>query len=132
MEEQKFDYKYKDPEHGHYKELFYSYDKDGKYDKRVRFHDDSDRIFIEQFWDSQNARIEAARQNVLSGKKSPVYYYMEKNLLDVMSLSMQAKISLWRVKLHFKPRLFRRLSEKTLAKYAEAFNITVAQLKNIE
>ncbi|MBL7137682.1 MAG: hypothetical protein ISS17_02775 [Bacteroidales bacterium] len=132
MEELKFNYKYKDPEHGHYKELFYSYDKDGNYDKRVRFHDDSDRVFIEQFWDVQNNRIEEARQNVLSGKKSPVYYFMEKNLLDPMSLGLQAKIALWRVKLHFKPRVFRRLNEKTLEKYAEAFNITVEQLKNIE
>ncbi len=132
MEEQEFNYKYKDPEHGHNKELFYSYDKDGKYKKQVRFHDDSDRIFIEQFWDIQNDRIEEARQNVLSGKKSPIFYYMEKNLLDAMNLGMQAKISLWRVKRHLKPRVFKRLSEETLAKYAEAFSITVEQLKNIE
>ncbi|NQV01745.1 MAG: hypothetical protein HQ542_03800 [Bacteroidia bacterium] len=132
MEEQKFDYNYKDPVHGHYKELFYSYNKEGNYDKHVRFHDDSDRIFIEQFWDIQNDRIEEARQNVLSGKKSPVFYFMEKNLLDPMSMGMQAKISLWRVKRHLKPGVFKRLSDKTLAKYAEAFNITVEQLKNVE
>ena len=53
MDEQKFDYQYKDPNHGHYRELFYTYDKEGNYSKGVRFHDDSDRIFIEQFWDNQ-------------------------------------------------------------------------------
>ncbi|NQV02563.1 MAG: hypothetical protein HQ542_07960 [Bacteroidia bacterium] len=132
MEEQKFEYKYKDPEHGHNKELFYSYDKEGNYDKQVRFHDDADRIFIEQFWDIQHDRIEDARQQVLAGKKSPIFYFMEKNLLDPMSLGLQAKISLWRVKRHVKPRVFKRLSEKTLAKYAEAFSITIEQLKNIE
>ena len=132
MEEQEFNYKYKDPEHGHNKELFYSCDKDGKYDKEVRFHDDSDRIFIEQFWDVQHARIEKARQKVLAGEKSPIFYYMEKNLLDPMNLGMQAKISLWRVKRHLKPRVFKRLSEETLAKYTVAFRITIEQLKNIE
>ncbi len=132
MEEQKFDYNYKDPEHGHSKELFYSYDKDGKYNKRVRFHDDSNRVFIEQFWDIQHARIEEARQKVLSGKKSPVYYYMEKNLLDPMNLGLQAKISRWRVKRHLKPRVFKRLNEETLTKYAEIFSIMVEQLKTIE
>ncbi|TSA26814.1 MAG: hypothetical protein D4R67_07110 [Bacteroidetes bacterium] len=129
--EQKFDYKYKDPEHGHYRELFYSYDKDGNYKKQVRFHDDSDKIFIEQFWDVQNNRIQEAKEQVLSGIKSPVYYYMKKNLMDLMTLSSQATISLWRVKRHLKPGIFKRLSEKTLAKYAGAFNITIEELQNI-
>lgn len=131
MEDLKFDYKYKDPNHGHYRELFYSYDKDGNYDKRVRIHDDSDKIFIEQFWDVQHDRIESARQEVLSGKKSPLYFYMEKTLMDPATLSGQSSISVWRVKRHFKPTVFNRLSEKTLAKYAEAFNISIEQLKNI-
>jgi len=49
-----------------------------------------------------------------------------------MTLSGQASISLWRVKRHFKPTVFARLSVKTLAKYAEAFNLTIEQVKNIE
>lgn len=132
MAEEKFEYQYKDPEHGHYRELFYSFDKDGNYDKRVRFHDDADKAFIEQFWDVQNERIEEARQKVLSGEKSPIYYYMEKTLRDPMTLSNQAAISLWRVKRHFKPNVFNRLSEKNLKKYAETFNITIEELKKID
>ncbi|MBE0648104.1 MAG: hypothetical protein IH596_09990 [Bacteroidales bacterium] len=131
MDELKFDYKYKDPEHGTHRELFYSLDKDGNYEKNVRFHDDSDRIFIEQFWDVQKERIEAARQLVVSGKKSPIYYYMEKNLMDPMTLSSQVSISLWRVKRHFKPTVFKKLKEETLAKYAEAFKLKVDELKTI-
>jgi len=132
MEELKFDYEYKNPNHGHYREVFYSYDDKGNYDQRVRGHDDSDKIFIEQFWESQTDRIENARQKVLSGEKSPLYFHMEKTLMDPMTLSGQASISLWRVKRHFKPTVFARLSVKTLAKYAEAFNLTIEQVKNIE
>jgi hypothetical protein len=47
-------------------------------------------------------------------------------------LSMMAGISLWRVKRHLKPRVFKRLSEKTLQKYAEAFNISIEELKNVK
>jgi len=130
MEEMQFDYHYKDPEHGHFREMFYSYDENGNYDKRVRFHDDSDKIFIEQLWDVQNERIATARQKVLSGKASPIVYYMEKNLLDPLNLSMLAGISLWRVKRHFKQNVFKRLKDKTLQKYAEAFRLTIDQLKH--
>ena len=131
MEEQKFDYKYKNPDHGHYRELFYSIDKEGNYKQHVRYHDDSDKIFIEQFWDVQKNRIEQARKEVDSGKKSPIYFYMEKNLMDPATLSSQVSISLWRVKRHFKPGIFKRLNEKTLARYAAEFNISVEELKKI-
>jgi hypothetical protein len=57
---------------------------------------------------------------------------MEKILADPLGLSMMAGVPLWKVKLHFRPFFFKRLTEKTLAKYAEAFNISVEQLKNME
>jgi hypothetical protein len=31
-----------------------------------------------------------------------------------------------------KPRVFKKLSDKTLQKYAEAFNISVEQLRKVE
>jgi len=123
---------YKNKEYGQYRELLYSYDKDGQYVKTVGFHGEPDRVILQQAWDMFNERIEEARQKVKSGKASPVVYYMEKNLLDPLNLSMIAGIPVWNVKFHFKPYFFKRLSEKTLKKYAGAFNITVEQLKNVE
>lgn len=123
---------YKDKSYGQYKELSYSYDETGNFGKTVGFHGEADRLILQQAWDLFNERIEEARRKVLTGKVSPVVYYMEKNLLDPMNLSMMAGISLWRVKWHFRPAVFRRLSEKTLRKYATAFNVTVEQLKNLE
>jgi len=57
---------------------------------------------------------------------------MEKILADPMGLSMMAGVSLWKVKLHCKPFFFKRLSDRTLTQYAEAFNISMEQLKNFE
>jgi hypothetical protein len=36
----------------------------------------------------------------------------------------------WRVKRHFKPTVFAKLNDKILKKYADAFAISVDQLKN--
>ena len=123
---------YKDKSYGQFRELSYSYENGGNFEKRVGFHGDADRLILQQAWDLFNERIEEARQRVIAGKASPVVYYMEKNLLDPMNLSMMAGISLWRVKWHFKPGVFNRLREKTLLKYAAAFNITIDQLKKVE
>ena len=123
---------YKNKDYGQSRELLYSYENDGQYKKTVGFHGEPDRIILQQAWDLFGARIEDARKRVKAGKVSPVVYYMEKNLLDPMNLGMIAGISLWRVKWHFRPVVFNRLQEKTLKKYAKAFNITIDQLKNIE
>ncbi len=123
---------YKNKEYGQYRELLYSYDKEGQFVRTVGFHGEPDRVILQQAWDMFNERIEDARQKVRAGKVSPVVYFMEKNLLDPLNLSMIAGIALWKVKLHFKPAFFKRLSEESLQKYANAFNITIDQLKNVE
>jgi len=123
---------YKDQRFGQYREMLYDYDQDGKFVKNVGYHAEPDRVSLQQTWDFFNERIEEARQKVLAGLTSPITFYMEKNLVTPLDLSMHAGIGVWRVKRHLKPRVFAKLSEKTLKKYAEAFNITVEQLKNIE
>jgi len=123
---------YKDKAYGQYRELSYSYQDGGEFQKTVGFHGEADRLILQQAWDLFHERIEEARQSVLAGKASPVVYYMEKNLLDPLNLSMMAGISVWRVKWHFKPGVFKRLNESTLQKYATAFNITIDQLKNVD
>ncbi len=123
---------YKDERYGQYRELLYNYDPNGNFEKNVGFHGEPDRVCLQQAWDHFNERTEEARQKVLAGKVSPIVYYMEKILADPLNLALMAGIPIWRVKWHFRPRVFNRLSEKTLQKYAEAFNITVEQLKKVE
>ncbi|MFH1159921.1 MAG: hypothetical protein V1733_03115 [bacterium] len=117
---------------GKFRELFYEYNSDGTYDKEVRLHDDSDKLFINQAWEVFDERTEEARQKVYAGKVSPIVYYMERDLMDPLGLAMQAGISLWRVKRHLKPGVFKRLNDETLQKYANVFSISVDQLKKIE
>jgi hypothetical protein len=123
---------YKDERYGLSRELSYHYREGGNYEKVVGFHPEQDRVILQQAWDLFNERIEEARQKVIRGEVSPVVYYMEKNLLDPMNLSMMSGIAIWRVKRHFKPRVFKKLNEKTLKKYAEAFNVTIEQLHNVK
>ena len=123
---------YKNKDYGQYRELFYSYHEGGDFEKNVGFHGIPHREILQQAWDLFYERIGEARQKVLSGKASPVVYYMEKNLLDPLNLSMMAGIAVWRVKRHFKPKVFAKLKPDTLQKYATAFNISVDELRNVK
>jgi hypothetical protein len=122
---------YKNDEYGKYRELLYSYDEQGNFKKEVGYHGENDRIVLQQAWDLFADRIEEARQKVIAGKASPIVYWMEKILTDPMGLSMMAGVPFWKMKLHCKPFFFNKMSDKTLSKYAQAFNITVDELKNV-
>jgi len=131
--EEHSDQKWKNEKFGKTREISYYYDPpQGQYDKKVEFREETVRVIVEQHWDVINERIEEARQKVLTGKASPIVYYMEKTLADPITVSMMSGISLWRVKWHLKPGAFKRLNEKVLKKYADGFNISVEQLKNIQ
>jgi len=75
--------------------------------------------------------IENVRQQVLSGQLSPLAYHIQTNLFNVKLLSSYAKIPKRHIKKHLQPENFNQLDEETLKKYAEVFEITVEELKEI-
>lgn len=76
-----------------------------------------------------NARVQEAKEQVANGLVSPIVYFMEVHRMDLPTLSAYVSLWRWRVKRHFKPQVFRKLSTKVLQKYADAFDISVAELK---
>lgn len=77
-------------------------------------------------------RIEEAKNNVAQNKVSPIVYFMELNKMDLGVLASYVGMWQWRVKRHFKPSVFKTLSETKLEKYADAFGISVNELKNFD
>lgn len=130
--EEKENQVYKDERYGKSRELIYEFNDQGEYVRKVGYHDESDRLALQQAWDYMAGRIEEARKKVHAGEASPLAYYMEKGLTDPMNLGMMSGLAFWKVKRHLKPGPFNRLSEKTLQKYADALQITVDQLKHVE
>jgi hypothetical protein len=109
----------------------YSFEKDGRFTNHIGF----DYIPEEDAltYDAQkivDERIEEARQKALSGKVSPIFYYMEKTWMDPITLGKFVGLSMFTVKRHFKPAKFAKLKPEILQKYANAFEISVEELKN--
>lgn len=73
-----------------------------------------------------------AYEDCMSGKVSPILFYMYKRRMDISTLACFVGKFKWQVKRHFKPKIFAKLNEKTLQKYAEAFDISVEKLLKIQ
>ena len=76
-----------------------------------------------------NRRRDDAWRRAREGTASPLEYHMHRNRMDFDTLVMVSGIWGWRVRRHFKPRVYAKLSDKLLARYAEALDVSVAELK---
>lgn len=114
------------------KELVYATDENGSYTTALSTGWEPKTIALSNSIDEINERIAAAKEQVKNGEVSPIVYFMEFSKMDISVLSSYVGMWQWRVKRHFKPTVFAKLSDKILQKYAETFNISVEELRNFK
>jgi len=114
------------------KELVYAIDENGNYTTALSTGWEPKAIALSNAIDDIKERAEEARLKVQIGEISPICYYMELNKMDLTILAGYVGMWKWRVKRHFKPAIFAKLSDTILQKYADAFEISIAELKNIK
>lgn len=112
-----------------FKDLYYAVDDEGNYTTKTSTGWRPKTIALDNAMRDISERTEKARQKVLEGSTSPIEYFMEMNKMDPNILSSYVGIWKWRVKRHFKPIVFSKLSHKTLKKYANVFDISIDELK---
>ena len=115
-----------------FKELCYAVDENGEYTTVNSSGWDPKTIALNNAIEEINKRVEDAKTRVINNISSPIEYYMELHKMDIQILASYVGIWKWRVKRHFKPKAFQKLSNKTLQKYADVFEISIDQLKDIE
>lgn len=81
--------------------------------------------------DLQESAAEAYVE-VLSGEKSPLYYYMYAIRMDLQVLADSTGFFKWTIKKDFDPKKFANISEKRLAIYAEAMGKSMNELRILE
>lgn len=114
-----------------FKELCYAVDENGQYITAKSTGWTPKTIALNNAIEVINERTENAKQRVLDNTTSPIEYYMELHKMDLPILASYVGLWKWRVKRHFKPKVFNKLSHKMLQKYAAVFDISIDQLKNI-
>ena len=73
-----------------------------------------------------------AREAWQRGELSPLKCLMYRYRMDEAALSQITGLWQWRVRRHFRPDIYRRLSTSLLARYAEAFGLTVDELRRYQ
>jgi hypothetical protein len=113
------------------KEVCYAVDDSGKYVTELSTGWDVKTTALDVAWNDINTRTEEAKKKMMKGEVSPVLYFMELKLMDLPTLADYTGFWKWTIKRHFKPSVFKSLSEKKLRKYAEVFEVSVAEFKGM-
>ena len=114
------------------KEVVYAVDNSGNYTTELSTGWEVKARALDVAWEDIEQRIEHAKQKVLNHEASPILFFMELRLMDIGIVAAYTGFWKWTVKRHLKPAVFKKLPEKKLKKYAEAFNISVDELKTMK
>ena len=112
------------------REVCYVKGSDGKYTSDLSTGWDVKKQALDNAWNDIKERVTEASAQVKNGEISPIFYFMELKLMDLTLLSGYTGFWKWTIKRHFKPSVFKNLSDTKLATYAKAFDISVEELKN--
>jgi peptidyl-tRNA hydrolase len=113
------------------KEVCYATDESGQYVTQLSSGWDVKITALDVAWDDIKERVAKARQQVLDNQASPILFFMEYRLMDLKLVADYTGFWQWQIKRHLKPEAFNKLSDKKLQKYAEAFNVAIADLKTM-
>lgn len=113
------------------KEIVYAVDSSGNYTTVLSTGWEIKATALDVAWKDIEQRIEIARQKVLNNEASPILFFIELRLMDIGIVSAYTGFWKFTIKQHLKPAVFRKLADNKLRKYAEAFNISIEELKTM-
>jgi hypothetical protein len=113
------------------KEVCYAVDDNGNYVTELSRGWEVKTTALDAAWQDIEQRIAIARQKVLNNEASPILFFMEYRLMNIGIVAAYTGFWKWQIKRHLKPAVFQKLSIKKLQQYAEAFNISIEDLKTM-
>ena len=113
------------------KEVCYATDSNGKYVTELSQGWDVKINALDVAWQDIEGRVAAAKQKILNKEASQILYFMERRIMDIGIVSAYTGFWKWQIKRDLKPSVFNKLSENKLQRYADAFNVNVQDLLNM-
>ena len=129
----KFDSVPQDNSHtyGGHKKLLYATDDSGEYVGVVSSGWEAETIATDSALDLLQQQQAEVWQRAQRAETSALEYYMVYRRMDVALLSQTSGLFQWRIRRHFKPAIYARLSTKLLSRYSEALGLDIATLKTL-
>ena len=113
------------------KEVVYAVDSSGNYSTELSSGWEVKTTALDVAWKDIEQRIAEAKRKVINNEASPILYFIELRLMDIGIVSAYTGFWKWSIRQHMKPAVFKKLSDQKLQKYAEAFNVSVEELKTM-
>jgi hypothetical protein len=110
----------------------YAVDENGQYTTIPTSGWEVEEVVLRDVVDDFAKLAEEAKSRAIRGNTSPIEYFMNKYFMDLPALAAGLGLAKWRVKRHFNPKIFSRLNDKLLQRYADFFNLDVDELKNFK
>lgn len=117
---------------GGHRKAVYALTEDGKLRIVPSRGWEAEEIVTRQAVEDLERRAQAARARSLAGETSPLEYHMYRARMDVALLSQTTGLWRWRVRRHFRPRVFERLPLRLRRRYAEALGVSLEALGKVE
>lgn len=115
--------------YGKHKKAMYATNENGEYDVVSSSGWDVEGEATLQALNELEQQAKIAHQQVASGDKSSLYYHMYAQRMDLIVLAQSVGSFQWRVKRHFSPKIFSRLSVSWLERYSDALGLDIEMLK---
>lgn len=119
-------------QNGKYKEIAYAVGEEGNIEQVLSKGWQPKNDALKYVWKVINQQTRDIGNKVIQGKLSPIAYYMEKNIMDLKLLAQYMGLPQKKVKTHLYPKNFEKLDLKLLQQYADLFNISPKELKDIQ
>lgn len=114
--------------YAHNKKAIYATDNNGDYTIVASSGWDVEEEATRQALTELERLAADAAGRVLAGEMSPLYFHMYNRRMDLQVLAESTGLFKWRIRRHFRPQLFARLSARMLARYADALGISTGDL----
>jgi len=113
------------------KKVMYTTDNDGKF-KTANYGSSVEEFATQVAVEEYEVLKQESLENIKKGLSSPIEYFMFDNRMDLPTLASVVGMFQFRVKRHLKMNNFKKLNDKILSKYAQAFNIKIEELKDFK
>jgi len=110
------------------KKAIYAVNEEGEYGIVASSGWEVEEAATRQAIDELERQAAEAYDAVASGAMAPLYFHMYDRRMDLQVLSESTGMFKWRIRRHFKPRVFASLGRAMLERYADALGISVETL----
>jgi len=117
---------------GGHRKAVYAVGADGKLRPVASRGWEAEEIVTRQAVEDLERRAADARRRALAGEASPLEYHMYRARMDLALLSQTTGLWRWRIRRHFRARVFSGLSKEIKQRYAEALGITPQGLDEVD